>query len=88
MNVISPTDLEGSSLGKYQLLRRIGAGNMATVYLAHDSFIDRPVAIKVAGSEAFEMTGNEQLYKQLFFNEAQTAGLLKHPNITAIYYVS
>lgn len=85
MNAISTTDLEGSSLGKYQILRRIGAGNMATVYLAHDSFIDRPVALKVAGTDAFEMTGNEQLYKQLFFNEAQTAGLLKHPNITAIY---
>ncbi|MEQ8234477.1 MAG: protein kinase, partial [Gammaproteobacteria bacterium] len=77
--------LEGSSLGKYQVLRRIGAGNMATVYMAHDPFIDRPVAIKVARSEHVGDGTHGALYQQLFFNEAQTAGLLKHPNITAIY---
>jgi eukaryotic-like serine/threonine-protein kinase len=85
MNVESTPDLEGSSLGKYQILKQIGAGNMATVYLAHDPFIDRPVAIKVARPEHFAGPDNGRLYKQLFFNEAQTAGLLKHPNITAIY---
>lgn len=78
-------NLEGSSLGKYQILRRIGAGNMATVYMGHDPFIDRPVAIKVARTDTVGASENGEFYKQLFFNEAQTAGLLKHPNITSIY---
>jgi eukaryotic-like serine/threonine-protein kinase len=85
MNATADPDLEGRALGKYQILRRIGAGNMATVYLGHDPFIDRPVALKVARPEY--LAGSEQatFYQQLFFNEAQTAGMLKHPNITAIY---
>lgn len=85
MSVTSPDTLEGTSLGKYQVLTCIGTGNMATVYLAHDPFIDRPVAIKVARPDALGPDHREHLYQQVFFNEAQTAGLLKHPNITAIY---
>ena len=42
MNVPQPQDLEGASLGKYQVLKKIGSGNMATVYMGHDPFIDRP----------------------------------------------
>ncbi len=76
--------LEGASLGKYKVLTKIGAGNMASVYMGHDPFIDRPVAIKVARPDYLGCS-NGEFYKQLFFNEAQTAGLLKHPNITAIY---
>ena len=85
MSVSEIENLEGSSLGKYQILRKIGAGNMATVYMGHDPFIDRPVAIKVARPDHAGDGEASEFYKQLFFNEAQTAGLLKHPNITAIY---
>ncbi|MBI4695430.1 MAG: protein kinase [Gammaproteobacteria bacterium] len=81
----SESTLEGKALGKYQILKKIGEGNMATVYLAQDPFIDRPVAIKVARSEHVEDGDNAQIYRRLFFNEAQAAGMLKHPNITAIY---
>lgn len=85
---MSTTDinkLEGTSLGKYRIVTKIGAGNMASVYMGHDPFIDRPVAIKVARPDYVDHSDNGEFYKQLFFNEAQTAGLLKHPNITAIY---
>jgi serine/threonine protein kinase len=85
MSVTDTDNLEGTALGKYRILTRIGAGNMATVYMGHDPFIDRPVAIKVARPEYFGSGENAGFYRQLFFNEAQTAGLLKHPNITAIY---
>lgn len=85
MSAIDINKLEGSSLGKYQIVKKIGAGNMASVYMGHDPFIDRPVAIKVARPDYLECSDNGEFYKQLFFNEAQTAGLLKHPNITAIY---
>jgi serine/threonine protein kinase len=84
MSVIPTASLEGTALGKYQILTFIGTGNMATVYLAHDPFIDRPVAVKVARPDSIG-DDDGRLYKQVFFNEAQTAGLLKHPNITAIY---
>lgn len=75
---------EGRSLAKYQVIRRIGGGSMGTVYLGHDPFLDRPVAIKVAhaGHAAAE---DAELFRRLFFNEAQAAGMLRHPNITAIY---
>ncbi|MCB1748181.1 MAG: protein kinase [Gammaproteobacteria bacterium] len=85
MSVTPTVSLEGTSLGKYQILTAIGTGNMATVYLAHDPFIDRPVALKVARPDSIGDDADGRLYKQVFFNEAQTAGLLKHPNITAIY---
>lgn len=85
MTQSDPSNLEGGVLGKYQILRKIGAGNMASVYLGHDPFIDRPVAIKVARPDYLRCNDNGEYYKRLFFHEAQTAGLLKHPNITAIY---
>jgi serine/threonine protein kinase len=77
--------LEGQHLGKYRLIRKIGAGNMATVYLARDPFIEREVAIKVAHRTADQSPEQAQRQRQLFFNEAQTAGMLRHPHIVAIY---
>ncbi len=77
--------LEGKSLGKYQVLRKIGAGNMSVVYLAQDPFIDRLVAIKVANPERLNHAEDGATFKRYFFNEAQTAGMLRHPNITAIF---
>ncbi len=77
--------LEGQHLGKYRLVRKIGAGNMATVYLARDPFIDREVAIKVAHRAGDQPPEQAQRQRQLFFNEAQTAGMLRHPHIIAIY---
>jgi serine/threonine protein kinase len=78
-------NLEGQHLGKYRLVRKIGAGNMATVYLARDPFIDRQVAIKVAHLAMDGSPEQAQRRRQLFFNEAQTAGMLRHPHIIAIY---
>jgi eukaryotic-like serine/threonine-protein kinase len=85
MSATDTDNLEDSSLGKYKILTKIGSGNMASVYLGHDPFIDRPVALKVARPDYVDAEDKGEFYKQLFFNEAQTAGLLKHPNITAIY---
>lgn len=78
-------DLEGRQLGKYRIVRKIGAGNMAWVYLAQDPFIDRPVAIKVANPTAPSDPDTREQQRQQFFAEAQTAGMLRHPNITAIF---
>src|SRR5581483_5223769 len=51
----------------------------------HDPFVDRPVAIKVADQDRLASMEDGDLYKKLFFNETQAAGMLKHPNITGIY---
>ncbi len=85
VNSVTPGPLEGQALGKYQVLKTIGRGNMATVYLGQDPFIDRPVAIKVAFDEYVHSDDTGPLYRRMFFNEAQAAGMLKHPNITAIF---
>lgn len=85
MNTFNPGSLEGQALGKYQVLTTIGKGNMATVYLGQDPFMDRAVAIKVAFDEHVKSSENGPLYRRLFFNEAQAAGMLQHPNITAIF---
>ena len=85
MNDSSNSNLEDRSLAKYQVIKAIGRGSMGTVYLGHDPFIDRPVAIKVADQERLNSDQEGELFKRLFFNEAQAAGMLKHPNITSIF---
>jgi serine/threonine protein kinase len=85
MNDSLKTDLEDCTLAKYQVIKAIGRGSMGTVYLGHDPFIDRPVAIKVANQERLNSDQEGELFKRMFFNEAQAAGMLKHPNITSIF---
>lgn len=57
---------------------------MGIVYQGYDPFADRLVAVKVAISEALRDKESGQRYRKMFFNEAHTAGMLKHPNIMAI----
>jgi len=69
------------SLGKYELIRKIGAGGMGTVFLAVDSQLKRTVALKVLPRER---TSNPTLVKR-FQAEAQAAAQLKHDNIVTVY---
>ncbi|MEE9551690.1 MAG: serine/threonine-protein kinase, partial [Gammaproteobacteria bacterium] len=55
------------------------------VYLGHDPYIDRPVAIKVALSDSLNDPITGERYRKMFFNEAHTAGKLTHPNIINIH---
>ena len=71
-------------LGKYEVRRLIGRGGMGAVYLGHDPFADRDVAIKVNTSGP-EDDLSPDFHRRMFFNEAHTAGLLQHPNILAVY---
>src|SRR4051812_18785736 len=73
------------SIGKYKILRELGRGATAKVYLAEDSFAQRKVAIKVAYPEALKHTEDGALYKSMFLNEASLAGKLNHPHIVQIY---
>ena len=72
-------------LGKYEVRQEIDRGSMGVVYLGHDPYIDRPVAIKVAFLDSLNDPESGARYRKMFFNEAHTAGLLTHPNIINIY---
>ena len=78
-------NLSGTTLGKYDVARVLGQGSMGMVYLAHDPFIGRDVAIKVANPEALEEESRAARYRKLFFNEAKVAGMLRHPNIVSVF---
>jgi serine/threonine-protein kinase len=79
----SEPDLVGRRLGDYQILRRLGRGGMAEVYLADHLSLRRQVAIKVLRST---LAGDEA-YVRRFHHEAQAAAKLVHTNIVAIHEV-
>ena len=72
-------------LGKYRIIKTLGKGATATVYLAHDSFSDRDVAIKAVDPGAFADGESGKLSRKLFITEASLAGKLNHPHIVQIY---
>jgi len=67
--------------GRYELHRRIARGGMADVYLARDSLLDRPVALKVL----FPEFATDRAFVERFRREAQAAANLSHPNIVSVY---
>lgn len=58
---------------------------MGIVFQGYDPFADRQVAIKVALSDSLKDKESGARYRKMFFNEAHTAGMLKHPNILTIF---
>src|SRR6185436_15391832 len=71
----------GTRLGLYEILAPIGAGGMGEVYRARDPKLKRDVAIKVLPTT---YASDEERLRR-FEQEAQAAGALNHPNITAVY---
>ena len=67
--------------GRYRIVRRLGAGGMANVYLAEDTELGRPVAIKILN----DRYANDDLFVERFRREAKSAASLSHPNIVSIY---
>jgi putative two-component system response regulator len=68
---------EGTFIGPYLIVDRIGRGGMATVYRAHHPALDRFVAIKVLP----EFFAEDESYRERFQLEAQSVARLHHPNI-------
>jgi serine/threonine protein kinase len=71
-------------LGKYRLDRVVGKGGTGTVYLAHDSFNDAPVALKLIDAEVLSHPESGPMRRRLFLNEASLVGRLSHPHIVTI----
>ena len=72
-------------LGKYEVKSEIDRGSMGIVYLGHDPFVNRSVALKVALADSLNDADSGERYRKMFFNEAHTAGSLTHPNIVSIF---
>ncbi|HEX7029917.1 MAG TPA: serine/threonine-protein kinase [Gammaproteobacteria bacterium] len=82
---VAPAGPAPARLGKYALQRELGRGSSGIVYLGHDPFENRDVAIKVYYRDD-QLEGQQAaLQSRLFFNEAHLAGQLKHPNILPIH---
>src|ERR687895_857683 len=67
--------------GRYRILRRLGTGGMANVYLAEDEELGRRVAIKILN----DRHASDESFVERFRREAKNAAGLSHPNIVSIY---
>ena len=73
------------TVGRYEIIGKLGQGSMGVVYLGRDPYINRHVSIKISRPSS-NITGQEaDKYRKRFFLEAQSAGKLVHPGIVAIY---
>ena len=68
---------------RYQIMKAIGEGGMANVYLAYDTILDRNVAVKILRGD---LAGDEKFVRR-FQREALSASSLTHPNIVEVYDV-
>src|SRR4051794_36596332 len=69
------------TIGRYRLVRRLGAGSFATVWLGHDDDLDVPVAVKVL---AENWAGNDDV-RQRFLSEARILRRIKDQRIVQVY---
>ena len=76
------TEVAGNTIvdNRYRVLRRIGSGGMAEVYLAHDARHNRKVAIKVMHRELAHRVGVDR-----FLREIETTAKLQHPHILPLF---
>jgi serine/threonine protein kinase len=72
-------------IGKYPVVRHLGSGATSEVYLCHDPFATRDVAVKLVSTALFNDPERGKLYKKLFVTEASLAGKLQHPHICQIF---
>ena len=73
---------EGSVVdGRYRVLRRIGSGGMADVWLAEDTHLQRQVALKVL----HRRFAQDREFVERFRREAERAAGLQHPNVVAVF---
>ena len=75
------SDLTGELIdGRYQLIRQMASGGMASIYEALDTRLDRKVAVKIMHSHLAQ----DEQFVERFIREAKAAAALSHPNIVAV----
>ena len=82
---INPGRPVPEKFGKYVIINKVGKGSTGTVYLSHDPYYRRDVAIKVYNIEEDSDPDRARVSRKMFFNEAHMVGMLQHPNIMPIY---
>lgn len=75
------------TLGRYEVIERLGQGSMGTVYKARDPLMGRDVAIKRILDQVFRGQEGDE-FRERFFREARAAGRLAHPGIVTVFDVS
>jgi serine/threonine-protein kinase len=71
----------GTALGRFRIDGTLGRGGMAMVYLAHDTELGRPVALKLMADHC----ADDAAFRARFAREAQAAARLSHPNIVQVF---
>jgi serine/threonine protein kinase len=72
-------------IGKYVIINEVGRGSTGTVYLSHDSYYGRDVAIKVNNQDHDPSDERAKIARKMFLSEAHMVGMLQHPHILPIY---
>jgi serine/threonine protein kinase len=72
-------------IGKYVIVNEVGRGSTGTVYLSHDPYYGRDVAIKVYNLDAGGDGEKARIARKMFLSEAHMVGMLQHPHILPIY---
>jgi serine/threonine-protein kinase len=79
-----PTEMpRGTSLGRYLILEKVGAGGMGVVYAAYDPKLDRRIALKALRSN----TGRDEAARARLVREAKAMARLSHPHVVTVYDV-
>ena len=71
-------------IGKYVIVKEVGRGSTGVVYLSHDPYYKRDVAIKVYNLESHD-EDRARVTRKMFLSEAHMVGMLQHPNILPIF---
>ena len=82
-NETQPTRKIPREFGRYRITKRLGEGGMGAVYLAHDTQLDRQVALKIP---RFSAKKKGEIVDR-FFREARAAATIRHPNVCPVYDV-
>jgi serine/threonine protein kinase len=75
-------------IGRYRILDELGRGATGVVYRAQDPAIGRIIAIKTIRLSDFTDASERERLRERLFREAQSAGMLSHPNIVTIYDIA